>query len=518
MALTSALPAAIETPGVGVSERLLRHIHARLATTRLDFHAIVAKSAAMPSPWRSALISAIALAALARRRDPGRANGSGRARDPADRQQRDAGNQRDQGRCRRQGRRRARATPAGASPSARASRRCGPRPTSGRSAEAPNLTDSVLDGLVSSIVVEREQIGPNRYIAELGVLFDRTRAGELLGVGGPQQRSAPMLLIPLMITAGTVTTVELQQSVAARLGAVSHLAKRDRLCPGQRAGGRSACWSTPRRRGARGAAGGATSSIFTARRTCWSPRSASTGSIPAGRREASFIGALRPRRRPARQLRADRQGQRRHSADDGRGRRADGRTVHAGARRRRVRPRQLARHSAAAAAGRGRGRRRRPTSRSTARWRCTLYDLGERRDDADQCAGADPRRSTGSSRSASAPTAALIVNYPRRPRGAARARWRAGGWSVDLSGGVLRISRGAVAAPPPRSRAAPRRRRRRQRRRPRRRHEAGPRPDRASARLAAGRGRRAASSSPTPIARRSTISAAGACGRSRRPC
>src|SRR4029450_104712 len=48
--------------------------------------------------------------------------------------------------------------------------------------QAPNLPQLTLDGLVSSIVVEQEQIGPNRYIASLGVLFDRARAGELLGV------------------------------------------------------------------------------------------------------------------------------------------------------------------------------------------------------------------------------------------------------------------------------------------------------------------------------------------------
>lgn len=76
--------------------------------------------------------------------------------------------------------------------------------------EAPNLADSTLDGLVSSIVVEREQIGPNRYIATLGVLFDRTRAGELLGVGGEGRRSAPMLLIPIMVSGGAATTVELR--------------------------------------------------------------------------------------------------------------------------------------------------------------------------------------------------------------------------------------------------------------------------------------------------------------------
>ena len=74
--------------------------------------------------------------------------------------------------------------------------------------EAPNLSDSTLDGLVSSIIVERENIGPNRYIADLGILFDRARAGELLGFSGEIRRSAPMLLIPVLITAGTATSVE----------------------------------------------------------------------------------------------------------------------------------------------------------------------------------------------------------------------------------------------------------------------------------------------------------------------
>ena len=77
-------------------------------------------------------------------------------------------------------------------------------------AEAPNLPDSVLDGLVSSVVIEREQIGPNRYIADLGILFDRARAGELLGVGGVASRSAPMLLIPIMTSGGAPTAVELR--------------------------------------------------------------------------------------------------------------------------------------------------------------------------------------------------------------------------------------------------------------------------------------------------------------------
>ena len=78
--------------------------------------------------------------------------------------------------------------------------------------EAPRLPDSTLDGLVSSIIVEREQIGPNRYIADLGILFDRARAGELLGVGGERRNSAPMLLIPITISGGTATTVELRNA------------------------------------------------------------------------------------------------------------------------------------------------------------------------------------------------------------------------------------------------------------------------------------------------------------------
>ncbi len=74
--------------------------------------------------------------------------------------------------------------------------------------EAPSLSDSTLDGLVSSISIEQERIAPGRYIATLGVLFDRSRAGVVLGAGGPVSRSAPLLLVPLTVNAGTVTGVE----------------------------------------------------------------------------------------------------------------------------------------------------------------------------------------------------------------------------------------------------------------------------------------------------------------------
>ena len=79
--------------------------------------------------------------------------------------------------------------------------------------QAPSLPDGTLDQIVSSINVEREEIGPNRYIADLGVLFDRARAAPFLGVeGGEVRRSLPMLLIPVTVSGGTATSVELRNA------------------------------------------------------------------------------------------------------------------------------------------------------------------------------------------------------------------------------------------------------------------------------------------------------------------
>ena len=79
--------------------------------------------------------------------------------------------------------------------------------------QAPTLPDGTLDQIVSSINVEREQIGPNRYIADLGIQFDRSKAAAFLGVEGVQaERSVPMLLIPVLVTGGTATTVELRNA------------------------------------------------------------------------------------------------------------------------------------------------------------------------------------------------------------------------------------------------------------------------------------------------------------------
>ncbi len=73
---------------------------------------------------------------------------------------------------------------------------------------APGLSDSALDSIVSGIVVENEQIGEKRYIATLGVLFDRVRAGQILGVSGLVSRSAPLLVIPVQWSGGTPTSFE----------------------------------------------------------------------------------------------------------------------------------------------------------------------------------------------------------------------------------------------------------------------------------------------------------------------
>lgn len=71
-----------------------------------------------------------------------------------------------------------------------------------------SLPDGTLDGLVSAIIVENEQIGPNRYIARLGVAFDRARAASILGLAGEFSRSAPMLLVPLLWSGGTPQVFE----------------------------------------------------------------------------------------------------------------------------------------------------------------------------------------------------------------------------------------------------------------------------------------------------------------------
>jgi hypothetical protein len=73
---------------------------------------------------------------------------------------------------------------------------------------APGLDDGTLSGMVSAISVEHEEIGPHRYIARLGVVFDRARAAGYLGLQGGGTRSAPLLVIPLLYQGGTASVFE----------------------------------------------------------------------------------------------------------------------------------------------------------------------------------------------------------------------------------------------------------------------------------------------------------------------
>lgn len=72
----------------------------------------------------------------------------------------------------------------------------------------PQLSNSQLNSMVSAIIIQREQLGPKRYIATLGVVFDRQRAAGYLGRNGEAQRSAPMLLLPVTVTAGSAMIYE----------------------------------------------------------------------------------------------------------------------------------------------------------------------------------------------------------------------------------------------------------------------------------------------------------------------
>jgi len=69
-------------------------------------------------------------------------------------------------------------------------------------------SDAVLDSMVTGIVIENEQIGPNRYIAKLGVLFSRGKIGGMLGLAGQDARSSPMLLIPVQWSGGAAVAFE----------------------------------------------------------------------------------------------------------------------------------------------------------------------------------------------------------------------------------------------------------------------------------------------------------------------
>ncbi|MHA7819462.1 MAG: heavy-metal-associated domain-containing protein [Erythrobacter sp.] len=74
----------------------------------------------------------------------------------------------------------------------------------------PAINDGQLSSMVSSIVIQRERVGPRRYVATLGVTFDRQRAGRFLGGAQSARSSAPMLMIPVLVSGGAYTTFEVR--------------------------------------------------------------------------------------------------------------------------------------------------------------------------------------------------------------------------------------------------------------------------------------------------------------------
>lgn len=79
-------------------------------------------------------------------------------------------------------------------------------------AGGPSIPDSQIESMVSAIVIQRERLGPKRYVATLGVVFDRQRAGRFLGGDAQRASSAPMLLVPVMASGGTYTTFEVRNA------------------------------------------------------------------------------------------------------------------------------------------------------------------------------------------------------------------------------------------------------------------------------------------------------------------
>ncbi|MBB6225974.1 hypothetical protein FHS79_000125 [Polymorphobacter multimanifer] len=67
---------------------------------------------------------------------------------------------------------------------------------------APKLSDGQLDSVVAGIESQGERFSTTRYIATLGVVFDRSRVTDFIGTAGGAVQSPPMLLLPVWIDGG----------------------------------------------------------------------------------------------------------------------------------------------------------------------------------------------------------------------------------------------------------------------------------------------------------------------------
>ena len=81
--------------------------------------------------------------------------------------------------------------------------------------KGPPMSDGQIESMVSAVVIEHEQIGPHRYVARLGIVFDRERAGQFLVSnqgGAARSHSAPMLVIPLLYSGGSAQVFEVRSA------------------------------------------------------------------------------------------------------------------------------------------------------------------------------------------------------------------------------------------------------------------------------------------------------------------
>ncbi|MDG2003423.1 MAG: heavy-metal-associated domain-containing protein [Novosphingobium sp.] len=77
--------------------------------------------------------------------------------------------------------------------------------------KGPKMSDERIDAMVAAIVVEKEHIGPRRYVATLGVIFDRTKAGQFISAAsGSGPHSAPMLVVPVLMSGGVRQVFEVR--------------------------------------------------------------------------------------------------------------------------------------------------------------------------------------------------------------------------------------------------------------------------------------------------------------------
>jgi hypothetical protein len=76
----------------------------------------------------------------------------------------------------------------------------------------PDMPDSQLETMVSAVVIEREQIGPRRYVAKLTISFDRNQAGRYIGTadGVVAAHSAPLLVVPVLYSGGVAQVYEVR--------------------------------------------------------------------------------------------------------------------------------------------------------------------------------------------------------------------------------------------------------------------------------------------------------------------